>query len=178
MIKNLCWLNSRSHIPVLFLFEPKLKILKKIKIKNSYLLRDIKYCNQWKTQKNLDPPLITWWSLLCLLASNAWFTLRTIQSNRAPYRHLAMASRVAIAWKKNQTIVCNPLSLRVVSKLFLTFKKFAWRCEVVKTVVDGKNCLENEIIIPCFCFRVVFSIDSTLQSLKNQFGGENFGYKL
>lgn len=86
--------------------------------KSRLLLRDIKYWNKWKPQKNLDPPLITWWSLLCLLASSAWFTLRTIQSNRAPYRHLAMASRVAIAWK-NQQIICYRLTLIlvVVSKL-------------------------------------------------------------
>lgn len=32
-----------------------------------------------------------------LLESNAWLTCITIQSKRAPYKHLAIASRVAIA---------------------------------------------------------------------------------
>ena len=41
-----------------------------------------------------------WWSLrVSFLERRAWLTWRTIQSNKAPYKHFAIASLAAVAYK-------------------------------------------------------------------------------
>lgn len=84
--------NSRMFV------KNKCSIDRLAKIRNKFYLFDKPKSSKPKISST--PMELPWCVFnVSFFDKRAWFTWRTIQSNNAPYKHLAMASRAAIAWK-------------------------------------------------------------------------------